>query len=120
MPTKASRLPLRDVDTTPRPKKHFSKYKKPLVETPDLVSNQVDSYKWLIKEGIKEVFKEFSPISDYSGKKFQLDITSFELSEPKYDEYYAKEKKLSYEAPLKARVRLTNKTMNVEKEQEIL
>ena len=119
MPTKASRLPLRDVDTTPRPKKHFSKYKKPLVETPDLVSNQVDSYKWLIKEGIKEVFKEFSPISDYSGKKFQLDITSFELSEPKYDEYFAKDNKLTYEAPLRARFKLLNKTLGSSKEQEV-
>ncbi len=116
---KASRLPLRDVDTTPRPKKHFSKYKKPLVETPDLVSNQVDSYKWLIKDGIKEVFKEFSPISDYSGKKFQLDITSFELSEPKYDEYFAKDNKLTYEAPLRARFKLFNKTLGSSKEQEV-
>ncbi len=116
---KTTRLPLRDVDAQPREKKYFGKYTKPLVETPDLVHNQVASYKWLIKDGLKEVFKEFSPIKDYSEKKFELEITSFELAEPKYDEYFAKENKLTYEAPLRARFKLHNKTLGSAKEQEI-
>ena len=62
---------------------------------------------------------EFSPIRDYSEKKFDLEFTSFELSAPKHDEYFAKQNKLSYEAPLRARVKLTNKTQNSSKEQEI-
>ena len=100
-------------------KKYFSRYKKPLVELPNLVENQVASYKWLIEDGIKEIFKEFSPIKDYSGKKFELEFTDFEISEPKYDEHYAKDNKLSYEAPLRVKVKLTNKTIKSSKEQEI-
>jgi DNA-directed RNA polymerase subunit beta len=104
---------------TIRPKKYFSKYKKPLVEFPNLIEHQLQSYNWLIEKGIKEVFKEFTPINDYSGKKFQLDFVSFNLVEPKYDENYAKENKLSYESGLKARIKLTNKQTGSEKEQEI-
>jgi DNA-directed RNA polymerase subunit beta len=88
--------------TTSRPKKYFGRYKKPLIEFPNLIEAQAKSFDWLIKTGIKEVFKEFSPISDYSQKKFQMELTSFSLSEPKYDESYAKINKLSYQALLKA------------------
>src|SRR3990167_11231742 len=101
------------------PKKYFSKFKKPLVPVPNLVKDQVDSYKWLVEKGIKEVFDEFATVNDFSGKKLKFEFLGFELEDPKYDEYYAKEKKLSYEAPLKVRVKLTNKTLGVEKEQEI-
>jgi DNA-directed RNA polymerase subunit beta len=102
-----------------RPKKYFSKYKKPLVEFPNLIQHQVDSFNWLIEKGLKETFKEFTPINDYSGKKFQLDFVSFHLVEPKNDEHFCKENKLSLEAQIKARVKLTNKQTGSEKEQEI-
>jgi DNA-directed RNA polymerase subunit beta len=102
-----------------RPKKYFAKFKDPLVEIPNLVEPQLDSYKWFVEHGIEEIFKEFSPIKDYSGKKFELEFVNFKLSEPKYDEYFAKNKELSYEAPLRATVRLTNKIIGGSKEQEI-
>ncbi|MCX6703634.1 MAG: DNA-directed RNA polymerase subunit beta [Candidatus Zambryskibacteria bacterium] len=103
----------------PRPQKFFGRFKKPLIETPNFVEPQLDSFKWLVEEGLKEVFKEFSSIKDYSEKKFQLDFTGFELALPKYDEYHAKENKLSYDAPLKVKVKLKNHIMGSEKEQEI-
>ncbi len=102
-----------------RPKKYFSRYKKPLIKFPNLIESQLNSYKWLVETGIGEVFKEFSPISDYSGKKFQLEFTSFSLSESKNDENYSKVNKLSYQGNLKARVKLTNKILGTVKEQEI-
>ncbi len=102
-----------------RAQKTFARYKKPQVALPNLVETHLKSYKWLVEVGLKEAFKEFSPIEDYSGKKFALEFIGIELSAPKYDEYFAKENKLSYEAPLKARVKLTNKTFKSEKEQEI-
>jgi DNA-directed RNA polymerase subunit beta len=105
--------------TGARPKKYFSKYKTPLVEFPNLIQHQIDSYNSLIEKGIKAVFKEFTPIQDYSGKKFQLDLVSFHLVAPTYDEHYAKENKLSLETQLKARIKLTNKQTGSEKEQEI-
>ncbi len=100
-------------------KKYFSHYKKPLVEFPNLIEDQLNSFNWLVEKGIKEVFKEFSPINDYSEKKFQLDFTSFSLGEPKFDEEYTKLNKLTYEGPLKARVKLLNKSIGTSKEQEI-
>ncbi len=102
-----------------RPKKYFSRYKKPLVEFPNLIEAQVKSFKWLVEQGIGEVFKEFSPISDYSTKKFQLEFTSFSLGESKTDENNSKINKLSYQGLLKARVKLTNKILGTVKEQEI-
>jgi DNA-directed RNA polymerase subunit beta len=104
---------------TQRPKKYFGKFKKALVETPNFVEPQLKSFAWLVETGLKEIFEEFSSIKDYSGKKFQLDFTGFELSAPKYDEYHAKNNKLSYEAPLKVRIKLKNLIVGSEKEQEI-
>jgi len=100
-------------------KKYFGRYKESLVEIPNLVQSQKESYDWLVKEGMKEVFKEFSPISDYSKKKFDLEFVGFELAEPRFDEHFARENKLSYETALRTRVRLTNKTLGTVKEQEI-
>lgn len=107
------------VQTKVLPKKYFSNFNKPLATMPNLVKDQLDSFEWLVKHGINEVMQEFKEINDFTGKKFKFEFISFELEKPKYDEYYAKEKKLSYEAPLKVRVKLTNKTMNIEKEQEL-
>ncbi len=104
---------------TKLPKKYFSRYKKPLVKFPNLIESQINSFKWLLEKGIGQVLKEFSPISDYSGKKFQLEFQSFSLSEPKYDENYAKVNKLTYQGLLKVRVKLLNKILGTEKEQEI-
>jgi len=101
------------------PKKYFSRYKKSLTNLPNLVESQIVSYKWIVESGLKEIFKEFSPIKDYSDKKFTLEFVSFELGQPKFDEHYAKANKLSFDAPLRTIVRLTNKTNNSKKEQEI-
>ncbi|MDE1988368.1 MAG: DNA-directed RNA polymerase subunit beta, partial [Patescibacteria group bacterium] len=102
-----------------REKKYFGKFKYPLAPMPNLVEPQLNSFKWLLERGLSEVFKDFSPINDYGNKKFELAFSSFEISEPKYDEHYAKENKISYEAQLKIKVKLKNKTLNSIKEQEI-
>jgi DNA-directed RNA polymerase subunit beta len=102
-----------------REQKFFGRWKEPLIEIPDLVNAQTTSFKWLIEKGLTALFEEFSPIKDYSDKKFELSFTGFELAEAKFDEHYAKDNKLSYEAPLKVRIKLKNKMFNSEKEQEI-
>ena len=79
----------------------------------------MNSFENLLSHGLKEIFKEFSPINDYSGKKFSLEFIDFALDKPVNDEYYAKENKLTYDAPLKARVRLKNKLNKEEKDQDI-
>ena len=90
-------------------KKYFSRFKEPLLPLSNLVEVQMNSFENLLSHGLKEIFKEFSPINDYSGKKFSLEFIDFALDKPVNDEYYAKENKLTYDAPLKARVRLKNK-----------
>jgi len=102
-----------------REKKYFARYRPARVETPNLVAAQVDSYKLLLQEGVKDAFKEFTPINDYSGKKFDLEFSKVELGEAKYDEHYAKEQKMSLDIPLHAIVKLKNKTTGTEQEQEI-
>ena len=99
--------------------KTFGAYKAPSVPFPDFVGHQQGSFDWLLKDGLKELFDEFSPITDYSGKKFELQFESFEIGEPKYDEAFARENARTYEAPIKATVKLINKTFGSEKSQEI-
>ncbi len=103
----------------PDEQKTFAKYREQLAEYPNFVENQLLSYRKLVEEDIKNLFKEFSPISDYSGKKFDLDFQSLSLGKPKFDEHYAKANKLTYQAQLRAKVKLTNKSLGTSKDQEI-
>ena len=99
--------------------KHFGKYVRPRTDLPDLVSHQRESFEWFAKDGLKELFAEFSPVPDYSGKKFDLVFEDFTIGDPKCAPEHAKENKLTYEAPLRANVRLVNKTLGSEKTQEL-
>lgn len=105
---------------TKLPQKMFSKYREPLSPMPNLVENQIESYKWFLEKGLKETIKEFFPLGDYSGKKFELTCERFEFIGPEFDEYHARENKLMYEGLLKATIKLHNKTTDSDKEQEIL
>jgi DNA-directed RNA polymerase subunit beta len=99
--------------------KTFAAFQPPRVDFPDLVAHQRDSFAWLLKEGLTELFKEFSPIPDYSGKKFELRFNGFEIGEPKGDEEFARENMRTFEAPVKISVTLLNKTLGTEKTQDI-
>ncbi|MEX2405658.1 MAG: DNA-directed RNA polymerase subunit beta, partial [Candidatus Paceibacterota bacterium] len=99
--------------------KFFSRYTKPLADYPNFVETQLESWQWFLDEGLKELFEEFSPIDDYSGKKFSFEFVDFEFGEAKYDEHYAREYQLSYDVPLRATVKLTNKQEETSKEQEM-
>lgn len=103
----------------PTTQKTFSRFRDQLTEYPNFVENQLLSYQKLIEEDMKSLFKEFSPVSDYSGKKFDLEFQSLSLGKPKYDEHYAKTNKLTYQAQLRAKVKLTNKSLGTSKDQEI-
>src|SRR3989339_1190056 len=100
-------------------KKFFSLYREPLADLPFLSEVQIESYKWFMEEGLKELFKEFSPIKDYSGEDLELEFAEFAVDEPKYDEYQAKALNLSFEAALRFKARLINKKTGEIKEQEI-
>ena len=102
-----------------REQKRFKKYNKSHVELPNLVEAQLLSYQSFVDKGISEVLSEFSPIEDYSGKKFKLEFLDYEFIKPKTNEFDAKSNKKNYQAVIKAKVKLTNKILKIEKEQEI-
>lgn len=81
--------------------------KIPLVsEMPNLIEIQVDSYKWFVKEGIREVFEEIFPIEDFSGN-IKLEFLDYYFEdEPKYDIEKSKERDVTYATPLRIRVKL--------------
>lgn len=101
------------------PSKTFSSHPGALVEQPDLALMQTDSYEWFKKEGLKELFKEVSPITDYSDKQLELHFVDYYFDEPKYSEEEARFKNMTFEAPLRAKVRLVNKRTKQKKDQEV-
>jgi DNA-directed RNA polymerase subunit beta len=88
-------------------------------ELPPLIEIQIMSYKWFLEEGLRELLDEISPIADFSGKKLELHFLEHSIGEPKYDPEIAKNKNLSYEAPLKVHVQLINKETGEIKEQDV-
>ena len=76
---------------------------------PDLIEIQKNSYNWFITEGLADLLDEISPITDFIGRDLELYFKDFYLDEPKFDEVESKEKNITYEAPLRAKVKLLNK-----------
>lgn len=90
-----------------------------VLDMPNLIEVQKDSYKWFLEEGLMEVFRDVSPIMDYTGN-LVLEFVDYSLDEaPKYTVEECKERDTTYSAPLKAKVRLINKETGEVKEQEI-
>ena len=93
---------------------------KEVLQMPNLIEVQTDSYKWFLDEGLKEVFDDISPITDYSGH-LSLEFVDFTLctDETKYTIEECKERDATYAAPLKVKVRLHNKETDEINEHEI-
>ncbi|MFP4697132.1 MAG: DNA-directed RNA polymerase subunit beta [Eubacteriales bacterium] len=93
---------------------------KEVLDMPNLIEVQKNSYKWFLEEGLKEVFEDISPISDYSGNLI-LEFIDFSLNEEevKYSMEECKERDSTYAAPLKVKVRLINKEKDEINEHEI-
>ncbi|PIR98351.1 MAG: DNA-directed RNA polymerase subunit beta [Candidatus Colwellbacteria bacterium CG10_big_fil_rev_8_21_14_0_10_41_28] len=109
----------KDTLKKPLPVKIFSSHRGALIEQPNLNFLQLDSYKWFMDKGLKELFEEVSPITDYSGKELEIHFLSYEFDDPKYSEEEARFKGVTYEAPLRAKVKLINKVDKKEKTQEV-
>jgi len=85
----------------------------------NLTAVQLDSYRWFLDTGIKEALAAISPIEDFTGKNWKLEFGDHSLGQPKHSPSFAKEKGLSYEIPLKAQVKLTNKQTGEVTQQEV-
>ena len=90
-----------------------------VLDLPDLIEVQKSSYEWFLKEGLREVFEDISPIQDYTGNLI-LEFVDYHIGENiKYGEDEARERDANYSAPLKVKVRLINKETGEVKEQEV-
>ncbi len=93
--------------------------KRIMVSLPNLIESQLRSHQWFLEQGLQELLDEVNPITDFTGKDLELVISDYYLDEPKCDEQTAKNKNISYEAPLRAKATLTIKKTGEVKEQEI-
>ena len=99
------------------PIKDFSK-SRPLVEPFNLNEAQLRSYKWFLENGLRGLFDEISPISDNTGKEFELWFGKYKFDDPKYDAPTARYKEATYEAALRVELRLKNLKSGKEQTQE--
>ncbi len=90
-----------------------------ILDLPNLVDHQNRSFQWFVEEGLGELLAEISPIDDYTGAKLSLRFKDYRFEAPKMSEPEARENNVSFEAPLKATVELTNKVTGEVKDQEI-
>ncbi len=91
---------------------------KEVLELPNLIEIQTDSYKWFLDEGLREMFEEIMPIEDFAGK-LSLEFVNYQLLEPKYTVDEAREHDANYSAPLHVTLRLINKETGEIKSQDV-
>jgi len=104
--------------TKEKERKFFTKLRDAM-PLPDLLEVQKNSYDWFFKEGIKELFDELSPITDFTGRDLELYFEDYYIDEPKFDEVTCREKNITYEAPLRVNAKLLNKRTGKSEKQEI-
>lgn len=99
--------------------KVFSSYKGHDFPQTHLAELQINSYRWFVEKGLRELFDEISPIHDHTGKELELSFLEYKFDEPKYSEEQAKEKDQTYEAALRVKLRLANKLTKKNQDQEV-
>lgn len=99
-------------------RKFFSDFKE-VMPMPDLIEIQKNAYNWFLEEGLRDLFDEISPISDFIGRDLELYFEDYYLDEPKFDEVESREKNITYESPLRVKVRLNNKRLGSSVTQEV-
>ncbi len=90
-----------------------------VLDVPNLIQSQIQSYDWFKTEGLAEVYQEISPIADYTSKKYELHFSEHYFREPKYSPQESKEREITYSQPLYVKTRLVMKETGEIKEQEI-
>ena len=90
-----------------------------VLEVPNLIQSQLQSYDWLKKDGLREVYREISPISDYTGKKYELHFNDHYFKDPKYLPVECKEREITFSQSLYVKTQLVMKETGEIKEQEI-
>src|SRR5919205_2056542 len=89
------------------------------LEVGNLIQTQLDSFNWFVKEGLRELFDEINPITDYTGKNYELKFLDYEFGQPKFSVEECRNRDMTYAAPLRIRTRLTIKETGEIKESEV-
>ncbi|TDA68588.1 MAG: DNA-directed RNA polymerase subunit beta [Clostridia bacterium] len=105
------------VKTGKRERYSFARIEE-VLEIPNLIEVQKKSYQWFIETGLRETFRDISPIQDFTGSLL-LEFVDYNLGEPKYTVEACKERDMTYAAPLRVKVRLINRDTGEVKEQEV-
>ncbi len=90
-----------------------------ILEVPNLIEVQLNSFRWFQEKGLKQLFEEISPIKDFTGNRLELSFVGYEFREPRYNEQECRQKDLTYSAPLYVRTRLLVKETGEIKEQDL-
>ncbi|KKR49001.1 MAG: DNA-directed RNA polymerase subunit beta [Candidatus Magasanikbacteria bacterium GW2011_GWC2_40_17] len=101
-----------------KPRIHLREQEE-VMDLPNLISVQKDSYDWFLKTGVRELFDEVSPIQDFTNRDLELYFGEYYLDAPKFDEIICRNRNITYEAALRVKARLTNKRTGESKEQEV-
>ena len=99
--------------------KTFSFFNPPPFKAPNLIEIQLNSFEWFKEKGLRELFEEISPIKDHSGSELELHFLDYKFDPPKYTEGQAKEKDLTYEAALRANLKLIDRTSKRSRVQQV-
>jgi len=102
-----------------RPPRHWFSRIPTVLEMPKLIQTQVDSFEWFKREGLRELFDEISPISDFTGKSMELHFLDYKFDKPRYTDSECRDRDATYAAPLRVNVRLVIKETGEVKESEI-
>ncbi|ARF17302.1 DNA-directed RNA polymerase subunit beta [Sporosarcina sp. P3] len=100
-----------------RQRRSFARIKE-VLDLPNLIEIQTASYEWFLEEGLREMFRDISPIQDFTGN-LSLEFIDYKLGEPKYPVDESKERDVTYAAPLRVKVRLHNQETGDVKEQDV-
>ena len=104
--------------TSLAPRKFFTDFRA-IMPMPALIEVQKNSYNWFLEEGLADLFDEISPITDFIGRDLELYFEDYYLDEPKFNEVESRKKNITYEAPLRVKVRLHNKRTGQDTTQEV-
>src|SRR5512137_1457061 len=99
-------------------RKSFSQLPQ-ILEVPNLIEVQLNSFRWFQEKGLKQLFEEISPIKDFTGNRLELSFMGYEFREPRYNEQECRHKDLTYSAPLYVRTRLLVKETGEIKETDL-
>ena len=105
-------------NASPAPRKSYARLPQ-ILEVPNLIKVQTDSFRWFQEKGLKHLLEEISPIEDFTGNRLALSFIDYEFREPHYTEAECRQKDLTYSAPLYVRTQLLVKETGEIKEQDL-